>query len=101
VTKSEESYLANGRSIAGAVESQMFGKPCFKLDGKAFISFFQESMVFKLSGVTHSEALALTGSKLFDPSGKGRAMKQWVQVPFEHVDQWHRFSVAASKEAGK
>jgi hypothetical protein len=66
----------------------MFGKPCFKINGKAFVCFFQNEMVFKLSGDAHSEALNLSGSKLFDPSGKGRPMKEWVQVPGVHMEMW-------------
>lgn len=66
----------------------MFGKPCLKAGGKAFACFFQDCMVFKLGGLAHKEALGLAGSVLFDPSGKGRPMKEWVQVPFEFQDRW-------------
>lgn len=45
-------------------------------------------MVFMLTGNTHSEALSLDGSKLFDPSGKKRPMKEWVQVPFTDKVKW-------------
>ena len=62
--------------------SQMFGKPCGKLNKKAFIAFFQDEVVFKL-GKENIEEWILTakGSKNFDPSGKGRPMKDWLQVP--------------------
>ena len=76
----------------GAEQSQMFGKPCFKIDGKAFICFFQNEMVFKLTGIIHQEALSLDGSQLFDPSGKKRAMKEWVQVPFNYKNNWKRYA---------
>lgn len=88
-------YIQIGRAIPHATESQMFGKPCFKINGKAFICFFQEEMVFKLQGEVHKEALALEGAQLFDPSGKNRPMKAWVQVPFEHSGEWS----ALAKEA--
>jgi len=52
-------------------------------------------MVFKLSGNTHTEALNLEGSILFDPSGKGRAMKEWVQVSYAHKSKWGKFAKAA------
>lgn len=81
VLEQERVYLEVGRSIDQAIESQMFGKPCFKYNGKAFICFFQNEMVFKLNGDIHSEALQLEGSKFFDLSGKNRPMKEWVQVP--------------------
>ena len=95
--KEESQYLRAGQSVKGAEQSQMFGKPCFKINGKAFVSFFQESMVFKLSGDDHKEALSLKGSKLFDPSGKGRPMKEWIQVPFDHSKKWEKFAKAAAK----
>lgn len=81
-------YRAAAGQIAGATESQMFGKPCFKIEGKAFACFFAECMVFKLGGESHSRALALEGAMLFDPSGKGRPMKAWVQVPAAHAALW-------------
>lgn len=96
MSKEETQYKEAGNSLDGAVESQMFGKPCFKTEhGKAFISFFNDCMIFKLSGDVHAEALALPGSVLFDPSGKGRAMKEWVQVPFAHKKHWQRLAAEA------
>ncbi len=95
MSKEEEHYIATGKSITGAEQSQMFGKPCFKINGKAFTSFFDNCMVFKLNGETHTEALSLDGSELFDPSGKNRPMKEWVQVPFDYQDKWKKFAKAA------
>lgn len=88
-------YLEIGRSLDGAVEGQLFGKPCFKIGGKAFICFFESCMVFKLGGDVHSDAIALKDAVLFDPSKKGRPMKEWVQVPFAHKKHWKRLAVAA------
>lgn len=95
MSKEEKFYTEIGLNIKGSEQSQMFGKPCFKINGKAFICFFENSMVFKLNGVEHKDALSLDGSKLFDPSNKGRAMKEWVQVPFDYSDQWKRFARSA------
>jgi hypothetical protein len=94
MTKEETCYLSTTKKIS-AVQSQMFGKPCVKINGKAFACFFENEMVFKLHGDMHKEALSLDGSKLFDPSGKGRAMKEWVQVPFDYKSQWEKFAKAA------
>jgi hypothetical protein len=91
----QELYLKIGKSLKGAEESQMFGKPCFKVNGKAFMSFFEKCMVFKLTGKDHKEALSLDGSGLFDPSKKGRAMKEWVQVPYDYSAKWKKFAKAA------
>jgi hypothetical protein len=60
---------------------QMFGKPCIKVNGKAFIAQHKETVVFKLSGQSHAKALACPGAILWDPSGKGRPMKEWVALP--------------------
>lgn len=97
MTPEQTHYLSIGRQLEGAVESQLFGKPCFKINGKAFVSFFGNEMVFKLSGEPHKEALSLDGSKLFDPSGKNRPMKEWVQVPFHYQENWPHFAQEALK----
>ncbi len=91
----EKTYLEIGDDISDAHQSQMFGKPCFKINGKAFIAFFQNCMVFKLSGEAHAEALNLQGAQLFDPSGKKRPMKEWVQVPYAHKSKWTSYAQAA------
>lgn len=95
MTKEETLYTTIGQSLKGTEQSQMFGKPCFKINGKAFVSFFENEMVFKLSGETHKEAVALAGAQLFDPSGKKRPMKEWVQLPYKHKDKWEAFAKAA------
>ncbi|MDC1540639.1 hypothetical protein N8480_08235 [Flavobacteriaceae bacterium] len=95
MTKEEEFYIIIGQNIKDAEQSQMFGKPCFKIGGKAFVCFFQNEMVFKLTGELHSEALSLDGSQLFDPSGKKRPMKEWVQVPFVYSNNWAEYSKSA------
>jgi hypothetical protein len=74
---------------------QMFGMPCLKNNGKAFAGFFQDIMVFKLGAPYHAEALALAGSHLFDPSERGRPMKEWVVVPVEHSVRWLEFAQKA------
>jgi hypothetical protein len=95
LTNEEKLYLEIGNQCIGAIYSQMFGKPCFKINGKAFLCFFKNEMVFKLSSPDHGEALQLLGAQLFDPSGKGRAMKEWVQLPSAHSAKWEKFAQAA------
>lgn len=95
--KGEIQFIETGQRIKKAEQSQMFGKTCFKINGKAFCCFFQECMVFKLTGEEHTKALSLKGSILFDPSGKGRAMKEWVQVPYIHYKKWDEFAEAAAE----
>jgi hypothetical protein len=72
---------------------KMFGMPCLKnAHGKAYAGYVEGEMVFKLGGTSHAEALALSGARLFDPSERGRPMKEWVVVPIEHVSRWLEFA---------
>jgi hypothetical protein len=70
--------FADGEEI---VASQMFGKPCLKVGGKAFVAHHRDTIAFKLDALHHGKALALPGAVLWDPSGKGRPMKEWVALP--------------------
>ena len=90
-------YLAeNHDGVAG----QMFGKKCIKVNGKAAVALFNESLVFKLPKETHKQAMSLTGSILWDPSGKGRAMKEWVQVLTEHKSSYIEFAKSSAAYVG-
>lgn len=97
--KVDKVYLQVGRSLGEVEESQMFGKPCFKVNGKAFMCLFDNCVVFKLTGDTHRRALGLKGSKLFDPSGKGKAMKEWVEVTVSNKANYKDFAKAAMNYA--
>lgn len=92
MTTEETLYYSIGISFEKAISGQMYGKPCFKIENKAFICFYQNNMVFKLSGDSHKSALSLNGSNLFDPSGKNRPMKEWVQITSNHKDQWIEYA---------
>lgn len=96
VEKENEDYLGTGRRL-NAEESQMFGKPCFKVNGKAFMSLFDGCVVFKLTGNAREAAMKLKGSRLFDPSGKGRAMKEWVQVTMANKSKFDELAKEAMK----
>ena len=97
----EDIFNEVGTSIAGAYASQLFGKPCFKLPNKkAFCCLFEDCMVFKLTGDIHKQALGLEGATLFDPSHKGRPMKEWVQVPSMHQRQYVALAKAAAEYVG-
>jgi hypothetical protein len=86
---SEQLFVEIGLNLPCTEHSQMFGKPCFKINKKVFVCFFKDCKVFKLKDTIHQDALG--GTKLFDPSGKGRPMKEWVQIPFEHQSKWQAF----------
>ena len=76
------------------VRAKMFGMPGVKFRGTAFTGLFGEDMVFKLGAGSpgHTKALALRGSVVWDPSGMGRAFKDWVQVPSAHAKAWSTFA---------
>lgn len=95
MTAAAEYYALLATSLTGTEQKSIFGKPSIALAGKHFACFFQDCMVFKLRGEAHTEALALVGAQLFDPSGKHRPMKEWVQVPYVHQDRWAGFAEQA------
>ncbi len=76
-----EKLVAAFDSDETVTSGQMFGKACLKVKGKAFTSLHDERLVFKLTGDAHKKAMALKDAQLWDPSGKGRPMKEWVAVP--------------------
>ena len=77
------------------MRAKMFGMPCAKVNGNTFIGFYKDAMTFKLTGKAHGSALKLKGARLFDPSGMGRAMKEWVEVPAAHSARWKTLAQAA------
>ena len=79
--------------------SQMMGMPCVKAGGKMVIGYERSGeMVFKLPDPDeHDKALGLDGAKLFDPSGRGKPFKEWVQVPAAHDNKWPDLADTAIK----
>ncbi len=96
---SEELYSKIADEFAvkhGSVSGQMFGKPCLKVNKKTYAAFYQNEMVFKL-GQQEVNLLKekYIGSVNWDPSGKSRAMKDWLQVPCEYKEDWIEFAKKA------
>ncbi len=93
-----DAYEALAAELAdrGVISSPMFGKPSLKYGSKAIACLSGDAMAFKLGAGTaeHSEALALSGAALFDPSGM-RPMRDWVVVPLSHAERWTPFAEAA------
>jgi len=80
----------------------MMGMPSVKRNGKLVAGFAEAAggMTFKLTDpAAHAGALALDGAELFDPSGRGRPMKAWVQVPAAHADRWPDLAAQALASA--
>ncbi len=88
--KNRERYEDIGAALApeGVTLGTMFGVPCYKARSKTFASLWGDAMVFKLGRDAHEAALALKGAHVFDPSGMGRPMKEWVVVPATHAKRW-------------
>jgi hypothetical protein len=95
----QESYENISKTLlktnSSVSSGKMFAKQCLKINNKAFASFHQKKMVFKLIDPAHRKAMSLQDSKLWDPSGKNRPMKEWVQVSFEHEKIWSEFAMCA------
>ncbi|WP_306641587.1 hypothetical protein [Sanyastnella coralliicola] len=102
---SEHTYQQIGQQFSeeyGTTLGQMFGKPCLKANGKAFAAFFKGAMVFKIG--RDEVALLLDkypGSVNWDPSGKGRPMKDWLEVPGEFEGDWEGLAKQAMEFLGK
>lgn len=72
---------------------QMMGMPCIKLGGKMIMGIWEEEMVFKLPDESvREQALALDGAHLFAPGERGRAFKEWVQLPAAHMSDWPKYA---------
>jgi hypothetical protein len=82
---------------ADVATGQIFGTPCIKTHGKAFAAFSQDAIALKLTGQAHRDALGLEGARLWDPSGKHRPMKEWVQLPFACAREWPELAERALK----
>jgi hypothetical protein len=79
----------------GVTTGKIFGKACIKTHGKALAAFFQGDIALKLAGDDHRAALALDGAQLWDPSGKRRPMREWVQIPFACAQAWAKLAARA------
>jgi hypothetical protein len=75
-------------------ETRMMGMPALKRAGKLLGGFWDDALVVRL-GRDRVDALVESGRGLsFDPSGRGRPMRDWVALP-PPVDDW----LALAREA--
>ncbi len=86
-----QTLVAGGSALAG----RMMGMPALKAGGKLFAGYHDGSMTFKLAEPVRSRALEIPGAHLFDPSGMGRPMREWVQVPAAASERWGELAEAA------
>jgi hypothetical protein len=83
--------------------TKMMGMPSIKRGAKLVAGFYaaEGAMVFKLTDPeVHGEAMALGGAHLFDPSGRGRPMREWVVVPAVHEELWPELAQRALTPSG-
>jgi hypothetical protein len=82
-------------AVAGDVERAMwFGAPAAKVEGKIFLALWHGSLVARL-GAEEVDHRVLAGQGVrFDPSGKGRAMKDWLEASAEHAE-WTELALGA------
>src|SRR4051812_28838611 len=96
---SQQRYDALADDLAtqpNVVRAKMFGMPSVKVNGNAFLGFYDGNLICKLSKADLASALKLKSAQLFDPMG-GRPMKEWAQIPAAHSAKWKNFARAAQK----
>lgn len=94
-----EEVQAALESRSEIVRTKMFGKDCLAARGKVMVVLLEGDVVFKLAGEDHARALRLEGAHLWDPRGRGHPMREWVQVPRIHSDQFGPLGNAAYEYA--
>jgi hypothetical protein len=82
-------------AVAGDVEQALwFGAPAVKVNNKIFFALRRGAVIARL-GAEEVDARVLAGDGVrFDPSGKGRPMKDWLESNAEH-GEWVELGLAA------
>ena len=71
---------------SGVQRAAWFGTPAAKVEGKIFLALWHSSLVARI-GAEEVDARVLAGDGVrFDPSGKGRAMKDWLESNAEPAE---------------
>jgi TfoX/Sxy family transcriptional regulator of competence genes len=68
-------------------EALMMGRPSLKRGSKMFGGYRDGELLVKLGRERVDELITAGRARPFDPSGKGRPMKDWALVP-EPDDDW-------------
>jgi hypothetical protein len=100
MTEAEEFFVQLTSEIPHAKPGKMFGSLCMKLpNGKSGAMIWKDHIVVKLKGEDLKQAEKLKGAMPFEPM-KGRPMKEWLQVPFDHRDKWKALALASAGIVG-
>jgi hypothetical protein len=67
-------------------EGQMMGMPALKVGSKIFGGEFDGDLVLKLGRDRVAELVEAERATEFDPSGQGRAMRDWARLPAPYED---------------
>ncbi len=93
-----DNFLALLDELPEARKGSMFGYPSLNIGRKPFVFWHADTndhVAFKLPPELHPDLLARDGFSLFDPAGKGKPMKAWIQVPSSASDEWPVLAKAA------
>jgi hypothetical protein len=66
------------------------------VNGKGFATFSGTSLALKLAGEARATALSLDGAVRWDPSKRGRAMREWVAIPAAQASHWLELAQSAA-----
>jgi hypothetical protein len=81
-------------------EAQMMGMPSLKLGAKMFGGLFDGRLVVKVGRARVEQLIAAGRAEPFDPSGRGRPMKDWALVGAPAAD-WLDLADEAKAFAGE
>ena len=62
------------------VETKMMGMPSLKCGGKLFAGGRRDGLLVKIGRERVAELIAAESASPFDPSGRGRPMKDWAVI---------------------
>lgn len=82
-----EAVVAELLADPAVQETQMMGMRSLKLGGKLFAGAWEGELVVKVGRERVGELIAAERAAPFDPSGRGRPMKDWALV-HEPADDW-------------
>lgn len=101
MTEAETQFDPMAQAQEGAKDvtsGKLFGHPSLQVSGKAFALRYHDDLVFKLGRGRVDDLLEKHPEAVrFDPSGKGRAMKDWLLVPFSLGADWLAWAESARK----
>ena len=81
-------------------EAQMMGMPSLKLGTKMFGGLFDGRLVVKIGRERAEQLIAAGRAEPFDPSGRGRPMKDWALLAAP-ADDWLELADEAKAFAGE